>query len=94
MKLLTTVLFLIGFYLGSFGQAPQKSNWTESDKKQFKSDCLRGSKESMPHLTDQERNKYCDCSTEKIIKASPNKYSQTDMDVLMNIARECVKEMF
>jgi hypothetical protein len=93
MKLLTTVLFLIGFYLGTFGQTPPKSNWTESDKKQFKSDCLRGVQESMPHLTTKQKNSYCDCSTEKTIKASPNKYSQTDMDVLMNIARECIKEI-
>ena len=89
MKLTFSLLFFGSFLSFSFGQSNQTSNWTATDKKHFKSECLRGIQQSFPNLTYQQKNNYCDCVTEKIVRAFPNKHSQQDMEVMMKIAREC-----
>lgn len=78
--------------LAVFGQTPQKSNWTEADKKQYKAECLRGIQQSNPNFTTKQKNDYCDCATEKIAKTFPNKHSQQDMELMMKIARECSRQ--
>lgn len=92
MKTLLSFLFLGFFLTTGYSQTQQTSNWTEADKKQYKSECLRGIEMSNPNLTSQQKNNYCDCVLKKIIKAFPNKHSQQDMEIMMKIARECSKQ--
>ena len=67
------------------------SNWTLSDKKNFKVDCLRGLLVANSKFNMAGKNEYCDCVLEKIMVEFPDKYSQQDIIRLKKISKECIK---
>ena len=67
------------------------SNWTLSDKKNFKVDCLRGLLVANSKFNMAGKNEYCDCVLEKIMVEFPDKYSQQDIIRLKKISKECIE---